>query len=91
MSAANYREKSRQDWHRTIGGEGATDAEIQLGALQRIADAAEKMAASYDTMRNSRDYWQRRAEDQSAEIGRMVGSIRALRGVITRMKRKGSP
>ena len=58
--------------------------QINCGSLQRIADATEKMAASYDAMRNDRDYWKGRAEREQASRSRADHSNRSLRGVITR-------
>lgn len=72
-----------------------THEEIQTGCLQRIADANEKMAVcteklcadydqlkkDYECMRNRRDYWRDIAETKSR-------SLRATRGVVTRLKNK---
>lgn len=80
---ANQREVSRQNWK----ANGPTVEEINAGSLQRIADAVEKMAQSYDAMRTDRDYWKDRAEWRMAEITRLERSNRSLRGVITRLKR----
>lgn len=78
------RESSRREW-----ASRDTVQEIGGGALQRIADAVEKMAQSYDRMRDDRDRWQRRANESQAEAERLARRIAALKGTITRMKRKG--
>lgn len=80
----------------SIGSYGATGIggpsfeSINAGSLQRIADAAEKMACSYDTMRESRDYWKRRSESLMSSVTCRDHQIRALRGVITKLKRKAA-
>jgi selenocysteine lyase/cysteine desulfurase len=76
------RATSRKTWN-----SGTTLADINAGSLQRIADATEKMAASYDSMRSSRDYWERRAKEETEAARRLVRRVNALRGVITRLKR----
>lgn len=80
---ANLREGSRQDWLHT-GPVEHTNA----GSLQRIADATEKIAINYDSLlrakqsaEEGRDYWRGRAD-------KLERRISALKGVITRLKRK---
>lgn len=65
-----------------------TESEIQLGCLQRIADATELMAKDreklirdYDYMRNNRDAYRTRYETEAHRN-------RALKGVITKLKNK---
>lgn len=60
------------------------------GSLQRIADATEKMAASYDALRNERDCYRQWYEEARANEKAYARQSRALRGVITRMKRKAA-
>ena len=85
----NQREASRRDW-RTNSVTGASIEEINSGSLQRIADATEKMAASYDALRNERDRLQRWYDTAKAEWQLLARRNAALRGVITRMKTKRS-
>lgn len=77
------RAHSRKEWN----AERTLEA-INAGSLQRIADATEKMAASYDAMRIDRDSWKARYEERRVECSRLALSIRSLRGVITRLKRQ---
>lgn len=72
---------SKQTWTGTNKIE-----EINAGSFQRIADATEKMASSYDALREERDRWKRWAEDYHQRIKRLERSRSALRGVITRIK-----
>jgi len=62
--------------------------EIQMGALQRIAAATEKMAESYDDLSNERDRLKTRQEWLHGQIRRLQSQRSALRGVITRMRRQ---
>lgn len=74
---------SRKDWTGT-----GTVEEVNAGSLQRIADATEKMAASYDAMRDDRDKYERWYKDERARREKRDRQISALRGVITRLKRR---
>lgn len=82
----NYREASRLNWKPSDGTTMTTDR-IGVGCLQRIADAVEKMASSYDSMRRDRDRHKDRADLLEKEGQRMARRISALQGVITKMKR----
>jgi hypothetical protein len=78
------RNASRNDWISNDSQE-----HIDSGSLQRIADACEKMAASYDEMRESRDHYERMYRQMRECVDDRDRTIGALRGVITRMKRRG--
>lgn len=67
---------------------GPTVEEINTGSLQRIADAAEKMAKNYtdlqdelEKMTKSKNYWRDQAEYKTRQIF-------ALKGHITRLKKR---
>lgn len=62
---------------------------INTGSLQRIADATEKMAASYDSLRETKDWAVRRGDDYLARLTCANHQIRALKGVITKMRNRG--
>lgn len=79
----NQREASRQNWSAT-----GQIQEINSGSLQRIADATEKMAASYDYLREDRDRYKRRYQEETLRREKRDRQVAALRGAITRMKRK---
>ncbi len=64
-----------------------THQDIQTGAIQRIADATEAMAANHIKLTADRDWWKQDAEGRSREIDRLTRSNAALRGVITKLKR----
>ncbi len=77
------RESSRKEW-----ASGSTLEEINSGSLQRIADATEKMAASYDRIRNDRDMYKRWYESNRDRSERLERRISALRGVVTKLKKR---
>ncbi len=79
------REASKESYG--LVSDRATCEEINMGSLQRIADAVEKMASSYDNMRRDRDYYKERTEGLERNSRRMARRISALQGVITKMKR----
>ena len=89
---SDFRTIARASWD---DSGSSTIEKINAGSLQRIADATEKMAASYDALRIDRDYWRDKSVRQAAEISALKHSIRSLRGAITRLKRasgeRGTP
>jgi len=62
----------------------------QYRCLQRIADAAELMAKNHAQLVRERDDYERRLRTIRGEVNRLDRSNAALRGVITRMKRKAA-
>jgi hypothetical protein len=80
--------ESRRSWG---AADPATIEQLKLGCLQRIADATEVMAKRYSLLIEERDYWERRAKEERAAAERLRRSNAALRGAITRLKRKGGP
>ena len=81
-------EHSRTAW-RNPDDASPSDDRIKIGCLQRIANATEKMAASYDKLRNERDYYKRLHEVAHAAIVSLRRSNAALRGCLRRMKKGG--
>lgn len=79
-----FRAESRKDFHRD--GQPSNE-DIQIGCLQRIADAAELMAKEHARLVRDRDYYERGYRERGAEIERLIRQRSALRGAITRMKR----
>lgn len=80
---------SRTHWYDSSGGKPCDDR-IRIGCLQRIADATEKMAASYDRMREDRDTCKRMYQEAVAACERLRRSNAALRGCLRRMKKGGT-
>lgn len=66
----------------------ATHQEIRTGCLQRIADATEVAAKNNNALIEDRDMYKRWYEEGQAAVRRLERRNRALRGVITRLKRQ---
>lgn len=80
------RELSKSNWNGNV-----TIGYINAGSLQRMADATEKMASSYDAMREKAERYERWYNEACEECAKKRRQIIALRGVITRMKNKAKP
>lgn len=80
---ATQREQSKMEWE----GRGTAE-DLQLGCLQRIADASEKMAGNYIQLQNDRDWYKKRYYEQQESMNKLHRTISALKGVITKMKKK---
>ncbi|TAN12337.1 MAG: hypothetical protein EPN37_15550 [Chitinophagaceae bacterium] len=61
---------------------------IQLGCLQRIADACEKMVSNYQKMENDLADYKRKHADATETIRNLIKSISSLRGQNTKLKKK---
>ena len=82
---------SRKDW----GSYGVlpTGSEIDNGSLQRIADALEtylpEMAKNHAHLTTQHDMFKRWYQEQRAIVEQRDRTIAALRGQITKLKKKG--
>ena len=79
----NCREASRQHWT----SDDSKDA-INIGSLQRIADALELMSKDYDKLRRDKEWYDEHYKLESAKNRHLYRRVAALRGVITRLNRK---
>ena len=77
------RQVSREEWHSPMP---ATIEAISAGSLQRIADAVEVVAKNYNALRDERDRYERWYKEERERTARLHLRIRALRGVITKLK-----
>lgn len=89
MKGQSIRDASRINFVQR--GESAIQEEVLMGCQQRIADAVEAIAADHEKLKadlerakDSANYWRRKALDGYRRIA-------ALRGVITKLKRKVAP
>ena len=82
----NQREASKSNF--SLFAELPTIEEINAGSLQRIADATEIMAKEYYKLLSDRDFYVRKFKEEYAQTKRLLRRIRALKGVITKMKRR---
>lgn len=81
--ANTFRSASRMEFEAPGNG---TIKQIQLGALQRIADATELMAKSHRQLVDEAEFWKRRAADLEKRVEEARRSQASLRGVITRQR-----
>jgi hypothetical protein len=86
MANKTFKEISKGDWH-SAGGP-VSNEQIKVGALQRIADAAEVMAQNYVKLQDERDKYKRWYEQERQSNERIARRMAALQGVITKLKKK---
>jgi hypothetical protein len=82
----NIKNQSKKNW--LPESQNATIEEIKVGALQRIADSTEAMAANYIKMQDDLERYRAMFKVKNEQISRLYRRISALQGVITRMKRR---
>lgn len=83
----NYREHSKGEWHRRDDQTPTLD-QLKFGAIQRIADATEKMAQRHTELIAERDQFERQynAAQNWSEIYR--ARLSAAKGQITKLRKK---
>lgn len=84
----NLRDASKSNYSPEMGA--GTYEEINCGSLQRIADAMDKMASSYDRLREERDRYEQWYRDRNLRVEELERQVAALRGVITKLRNKGA-
>lgn len=87
MNFKSYRKESRIDWGTFQKGDLSLD-EIKTGCLLRIADSLEKLEIPHKGLLTENEHLGRRVKEQGAVIDQLRRSNAALRGTITRMKKK---
>lgn len=91
MPHQSYRQRSREDWGTTApDGYGLTSEQIRTGCLLRIADAVEVMAENHAALIAERDQFKRWYDEEREKRASRNRKISALRGVITKLKRKSN-
>ena len=80
---ATMREFSKQEW------QGERLEHINAGSLQRIADACESMAKNHDSLVRQRDMYLNWYNEEQSKAKQMQRTIRALKGAITKLKKRG--
>ncbi|MBW7935046.1 MAG: hypothetical protein H3C62_15855 [Gemmatimonadaceae bacterium] len=88
---ANWKEHSRTGWlSRDVEPHVFPGIErVQIGCLQRIADAAETMAQNHAHLIAERDRYERWYNSEKSANATLRRRVNALRGIIARMKRGG--
>ena len=87
----SWKDASRTSWHRSAGNESGSDIpdnQLQIGCLQRIADATELMARNWSQLKDERDRYERWYTEQKSRSDLSERRRAALRGVITRLQRR---
>lgn len=82
------RAHSRKELYPQPDPEVPSDSALKIGCLQRIADATELMARSYANLIAERDRYRRLLDARNETCERLERRCSALRGAITRLKRK---
>jgi hypothetical protein len=91
MAFIPHRETSRVNWGKDVEGKNNPDRDdIQLGCLLRIADATEAMAKNHVRLQNDLDYYKRAYNEEIEARRRLARQVNALRGVITKLKKKAA-
>lgn len=92
MASHNWQDASRKKWASdTLSGcaEGFIGVEkINAGSLQRIATAVEKMAQRYTDLINDLERYKRLYSDANDRCIELRHEARALRGVITKLRKQ---
>jgi len=84
-----FREQSKKDFTPPIGQmSGLTTEQLQLGCMQRIADATEVMAVNHNNLLEQLDRYKNMYKNAREREDKLTRSNQALRGVISRMKKK---
>ncbi len=80
----NLREKSRRQW---TNPSNAT-ADIQLGAILRIADAAEIMAQNFVRLQNDLDYYKAKSSRLQKDLDRVKNSRAGYKAALTKLRQQ---
>jgi hypothetical protein len=89
MEKKFYEEESRKHWYLETDASLPQD-KVQLGAILRIADAAEAMAKNYNDLVKERDNYKQWYEEAHARNQKLYRTIYALKAWITRWKKKAT-
>ena len=79
-------EASRKSW--AVRGVVATEGEINMGSLQRIAAACEAMAGNWSALTRELDRFKAALEAERRVREHLERRVRGLRGALTRMRRQ---
>lgn len=80
-----FKDESRSAWGTS---ESITEDQIQLGAVLRIADAAEDMAKNYTRLIAERDRYERMYRNEYQENIQLRNQVRGLKSWVTRLKNR---
>lgn len=80
------RSGSKQDWGIQREDGKLLEIEIQVGCLQRIADAVEKMAHNHDDLLQDIYLLRRTNESHKVTIDKLFRQVNTYKGIIKKMK-----
>lgn len=83
-----FEQQSRMDWTPTNDDGECDNIHLQIGCLQRIADATELMAKNHAELVQSKDTLRDMYRRAIAREDRLERSLSATRGHLTRLKNK---
>lgn len=84
----SYRQESRDNYGATLDdNENLTTEQLGLGALLRIADACEAMAKNHVKLQEDYNYMRKWRDEYHELSEKQARQIRALKGVITKLKK----
>lgn len=84
--STTLKEQSRHDLRSTL--KNPTTDQLQLGVLQRIADATEKISQQFIDLMNERDKYKMWYETTEKENGRLYRQNSRLKANIKRLKNR---
>jgi hypothetical protein len=86
----SYRSHSKDNYG-NLNKDAATLEQINTGSLQRIADATEAMAQNFVKLQNDYEYMRKSRDNYREDYRTAQRQITALKGHITRLKKKQTP
>ncbi len=84
----SLRDASRKSF--TTFNDSPTHEEIRTGSFQRIADSVETIAKRYSDLLDDAAREKRQREEAEAGVSKLYRRIYALKGVITKLKKRPS-
>lgn len=89
MPRFSFKEESRKDWGINLGeNEPISTANLQFGAILRIADSLEKMEVPFTALIRDNEYYKSRNKALREQIDKQAKQIAAYKGIIRRMKKE---
>jgi len=88
MPRLNLRDESRKPYHEVTDDPNMSKDGLRTGALLRIADGVEKMALRHTELIEKADRYERYWNESRRTIEARDRTIAALRGQITKLKRR---
>jgi len=84
----DYKKESRKNYTSGTYQKNATNEQLQVGCLQRIADSLEKIEEPYKKLIEENQWLSKRYREVNIENEGLRHSIRGYKAAITRMKNK---